>query len=230
MVYSEQRCRLSDVPFAGRVVSWKGNYGWIEALEPIDHPQLDLHQGRIFCHAEDLLGKSKRRLRPGVICEFFLYQDSQGLGAEQVIARQVVRILLPIAEGKRIFSEDGANVPEFEDRHNVSVRAFEWYNEDGTPGVLPFLVEFWGRPEGIVTAIRELRSASGSNLDFLVPQSRVNLLDLQKLHRMSGCSIHMSNLTAIDDPMPCYPLSCEGSDEALANLVLGLIDQICDPS
>ncbi|CAD7940760.1 unnamed protein product [Amoebophrya sp. A120] len=228
--YAEPRYQLSDVPFAGRVVAWKNNYGWIESLEPIDHPELDRHQGRVFCHADDIVGAQRKSLRVGVICEFFLYQDSQGLGASNVVARQVVRLLLPIAEGKRIFSEDGAKVPEYEDRHNVSVRAFEWYNSDGTLGVLPFLMEFWGRPEGIVSAIRELRNLTTANLDFLVPQSRLQLLDLAKLHRVSGCVIQMSNLTAIDDPMPCYPLTCQGTDEGLGKAVLALIDQICDQS
>eukprot|EP00392_Amoebophrya_sp_AT5.2_P013614 g13743.t1 len=259
MTYTENRYRLSELSFAGRVISWKHNYGWIESLEPIEHPELDRHQGRIFVHADDLVGQ-KKSLRAGVICEFYLYQDAQGLGAERVVARQVVRLLLPICEGKRIFSDDGAKVPEYEDRHNVSVRAFEWHNEDGSLGVLPFLVEFWGRPEGIVSAIRELRTSTSANLDFLVPQSRVGMLDLAKLHRLSamerpamvsvvvlkrgphcpltiaglsitGCVIQMSNLTAIDDPMPCYPLTCQGSDlESLGKAVYALIDQICDQS
>lgn len=224
---------MSKETFAGRVVEWRGTYGWIESLEPIDHPEVGRHQGRIFVHNEDLVVPKDRPrvLRKGVICEFDLYQDAQGLGAANVITRQVVRLLLPVNEGKRLFSENGARVPDFEDTHNVSLRAFEWYNVDGSPGQLPFLVEVWGRPQSIVAAVTELKnSISYYNLDFLVPQSRVWLLDLAKLHKLSGCDFQISNLTAIDDPMPCYPLSCNGTDEQMAKAVLALIEQICDPS
>jgi len=43
-----------------------------------------------------------------------------------------------------------------------------------------------------------------------------------------GFDVTLSNLTAIDDPMPCYPLSMRGSDEAVGNATSVLIAQICD--
>lgn len=52
--------------------------------------------GRIFVHADDLVGQ-KKSLRAGVICEFYLYQDAQGLGAERVVARQVL-----VSDGRSI--------------------------------------------------------------------------------------------------------------------------------
>lgn len=103
------------------------------------------------------------------------------------------------------------------------------YNKDDSKGTLPLLLEIWGRPHRIVTAIRALRNLLFCDLEFLIPQSRVNFLDLQRLHEVSGCEFKMSTLTAIDDPMPCYPLSCtKGDDKQVGHAVLELIEQICD--
>ena len=217
---------MSKESFAGRVTIWKGTYGWIEPLEPIEHSDISRHNGKIFVHMEDL-AYGKKILRVGVICEFHLYSDGEGLGAENVISRQVVRILLPTSDGKRIFSENGEGVPAFEDRHNVSLRGFEWYNSDGTLGVLPFLIEFWGRPDALILAIKEVHE-SVPILDFLIPQSRLWLLDLEKMRQTSSADLQLSQLTAIDDPMPCFPLKMLGTGEQVGLAVGSLIDQICD--
>lgn len=78
----------------------------------------------------------------------------------QVLSRQVVRILMPTAEAKVMFDEQGQGVPAFEDRNNVSLRVYEWYNNDGSTGTLPFLIECWGRPECIISAVKEFKNRS----------------------------------------------------------------------
>ena len=40
--------------------------------------------------------------------------------------RSVVRSLLPLSEGQRLFGDDGNRIAEFEDRHGITLRAFEW--------------------------------------------------------------------------------------------------------
>jgi len=155
--------RLSREVFSGRVTQWKNTYGWIEPLEPIDHPEIKRHQGKIFVHSDDI-SNGKKQLRVGCICEFFLYLDDQGLGADEVLSRQVVRILMPTAEAKQMFESNGAGVPAFEDRHNVSLRVYEWYNNDGSAGTLPFLIECWGRPESIISAVKEFKNRSNAAL------------------------------------------------------------------
>merc|ERR1711879_568935 len=72
---------------AGQVLEWKGKYGWIQAIEHIVHPKTRMHQGRIYVSSIDLLGTRARsgRLVPGSFCEFFLFEDASGLGAEECI-------------------------------------------------------------------------------------------------------------------------------------------------
>jgi len=257
--------RLSRELFAGRVTQWKNTYGWIEPLEPIEHPDIKRHQGKIFVHSDDI-SNGRKQLRVGCICEFYLYQDEQGLGADEVLSRQVVRILMPTAEAKIMFDEQGQGVPAFEDRNNVSLRVYEWYNNDGSTGTLPFLIECWGRPECIISAVKEFKNRSSKvkvegedgekkegeeaskdgekkdgeaessekpedkkqSIDFLVPQSRLWLLDLDKMRQVSEVELDLKKYTAIDDPMPCYPLCMKGTDDEVGRAVSVLIEQICD--
>lgn len=64
----------------GEFLVMLGHYGWIMALQDIDHPEADRHGGRIYLRATDL--------RPGCTPKqgdevtFFLYADENGLGAE----------------------------------------------------------------------------------------------------------------------------------------------------
>lgn len=64
----------------GEFLVMLGHYGWIMALQDIDHPEADRHGGRIYLKATDL--------RPGCTPKqgdevtFFLYADDNGLGAE----------------------------------------------------------------------------------------------------------------------------------------------------
>lgn len=55
-------------------------FGWIEPLQAIEHQNAHLHNGRIYLDAEDM--RPGVALRPGDLVVFFLYADSQGLGAE----------------------------------------------------------------------------------------------------------------------------------------------------
>ncbi|CAE8733180.1 unnamed protein product [Polarella glacialis] len=74
------RKRISHQQYVGQVVEWKGNYGWIQPAEPIRHPKAGLRQGRVFISRTDL-GNS-RELMPGMMVQFQVFEDEQGLGAE----------------------------------------------------------------------------------------------------------------------------------------------------
>jgi len=62
----------------GEVLVMLGHYGWIAALEEIDHPDVGKNGGRIYVSWKDTRGT----LLAGDIVAFFLYADGQGLGAE----------------------------------------------------------------------------------------------------------------------------------------------------
>mmetsp|Transcript_28381 Transcript_28381/g.90323 ORF Transcript_28381/g.90323 Transcript_28381/m.90323 type:complete len:456 (-) Transcript_28381:370-1737(-) len=71
------RARVSDVPVAGLVTSWKGSYGWIEPLELVKHP---LFNGKIFLHINDVASGEAPEI--GAQVAFLVYSDPDGLGAE----------------------------------------------------------------------------------------------------------------------------------------------------
>jgi len=71
------RTRISDDPVRGSIKMWKGAFGWITPNEPIAHP---LFKGEIYLGARDV--ENPETLVPGVEVQFYVYADSQGLGAE----------------------------------------------------------------------------------------------------------------------------------------------------
>jgi hypothetical protein len=78
------RQRVTDEKITGVVVDWKGKYGWIMPAAPVQHPKAFKHQGKIFISITDLDGH-RRYLNPGMMCEFYVFEDEAGLGAEQCI-------------------------------------------------------------------------------------------------------------------------------------------------
>jgi len=61
-----------------------GHYGWIMALQDIDHSEADRHGGRIYLRASDL--RPGYTPKQGDEVTFFLYADENGLGAEDCFA------------------------------------------------------------------------------------------------------------------------------------------------
>lgn len=75
------RTRISTEPLKGQVLEWKTKFGWIKPESPIDHPLFDKHRGKIYINVIDLLNRYS--LDPGDTCEFQLFSDASGLGAEE---------------------------------------------------------------------------------------------------------------------------------------------------
>jgi hypothetical protein len=78
------RQRVTPSKIMGQVIEWKGKYGWIMPTTPVQHPKAFKHQGKIFISVTDLDGRC-RQLAPGSLCEFFVFEDDAGLGAEECI-------------------------------------------------------------------------------------------------------------------------------------------------
>merc|ERR1712066_140116 len=74
--------RISEAPFAGTVTAWKGKYGWIECVEPIEHPKAKNHGGGLFFSQDDIKGADTIQVGAGVT--FHIYEDDSGLGADEV--------------------------------------------------------------------------------------------------------------------------------------------------
>jgi len=75
------RRRIAPTQMEGRVLEWKGKYGWIRPEPGVQHPKAGKHRGKIFVSMIDLVGAA--RLEPGGLCRFFLFEDEAGLGAEE---------------------------------------------------------------------------------------------------------------------------------------------------
>jgi len=72
--------RVSNCKVMGQVKTWKGGFGWIVPAEPVKHP---LFRGQIYVKGSDV--KGTQSLEPGTMVSFYIYADSQGLGAEDCI-------------------------------------------------------------------------------------------------------------------------------------------------
>merc|ERR1712232_1366408 len=77
------RKRVDEEKRRGRVLEWKGKYGWIQPEETVDHPRAGKHQGRIFVSVVDVMGAD--RLSSGDRVEYILFEDDAGLGAEECV-------------------------------------------------------------------------------------------------------------------------------------------------
>jgi hypothetical protein len=64
----------------GTVLTMLSHYGWVWPFEPIDHPLMRKHSGRIYVQKCDILGGNMPSA--GDIVSFYLYADNVGLGAE----------------------------------------------------------------------------------------------------------------------------------------------------
>jgi cold shock CspA family protein len=77
------RTRISAEKFQGTVSAWKGKYGWIKPVEEIEHEKAKAHKGGVFVSMDDLEGVTE--LTEGATVEFHIWEDSSGLGAEEVV-------------------------------------------------------------------------------------------------------------------------------------------------
>jgi hypothetical protein len=228
---SEGRKDLGTEKYVGRVLSWKNHYGWIEPTSEIPHPEVSRHNGRIYVSSSDLIAPAKR-FRPGCWVEFSLYSDAQGLGAKDVAQRRVMRFLCPRSEFDVVLGVSGAGIPQLETEQGVSIRSFEWMQQDGRVGGLNFLLlEIWGKPQSIADCVSAMGARTATEekfeLNALIPESRVWKIDLRLLRQMvPGATL--SKEFALTDPMPCRKLTLSGSVEEMGKTVFAIIGQVCD--
>jgi len=65
----------------GKVIEWKGKFGWITPDRPVSHPEASKNRGRIFLAQEDVELDIQG---VGSKVNFFVYADGKGLGAKNV--------------------------------------------------------------------------------------------------------------------------------------------------
>lgn len=75
------RSRITSVATTGEVLEWKGQFGWLRAHEPVEHPEASKKSGKIYVAAKDLIGV--KTLELGQLVQFHIFADGTGLGAEE---------------------------------------------------------------------------------------------------------------------------------------------------
>eukprot|EP00930_Biecheleria_cincta_P031089 TRINITY_DN2156_c0_g1_i2.p1 TRINITY_DN2156_c0_g1~~TRINITY_DN2156_c0_g1_i2.p1 ORF type:complete len:194 (+),score=42.23 TRINITY_DN2156_c0_g1_i2:81-662(+) len=78
------RARITEQPVTGEVAEWKGKYGWITPTIPVEHEMAQKNKGRLYVSMSDLTG-GLTALTAGSLCQFHVFSDASGLGAEEVI-------------------------------------------------------------------------------------------------------------------------------------------------
>mmetsp|Transcript_12071 Transcript_12071/g.22110 ORF Transcript_12071/g.22110 Transcript_12071/m.22110 type:complete len:475 (+) Transcript_12071:127-1551(+) len=78
-----ERERITTEPVTGEVLEWKGKYGWIQPTIPPEHEKAVRHGGRLYISMTDLVGCEE--LTQGSLCQFHIFVDANGLGAEECI-------------------------------------------------------------------------------------------------------------------------------------------------
>mmetsp|Transcript_43436 Transcript_43436/g.125364 ORF Transcript_43436/g.125364 Transcript_43436/m.125364 type:complete len:553 (-) Transcript_43436:97-1755(-) len=68
---------------SGTIISWKGTIGWIKPASEIDHPEAELHTGKVFLHRNDVASGANLGMLRGARVNFTVYADGTGLGAQQ---------------------------------------------------------------------------------------------------------------------------------------------------
>lgn len=77
---------VTQIALTGEVVSWNGQFGFLQAHAPIDHPNAEMRGGKIYCCQKDLAaGTVASQIEMGQVVQFQVYSDSQGLGSTEVM-------------------------------------------------------------------------------------------------------------------------------------------------
>merc|ERR1712151_1134860 len=80
-----ERERLTAEKFSGEVVEWKGKFGYIMPSEPVEHPDADKHEGKLWVSMKDIEATGLTELEAGTQVSFHIYTDASGaLGADEV--------------------------------------------------------------------------------------------------------------------------------------------------
>eukprot|EP00931_Biecheleriopsis_adriatica_P043974 TRINITY_DN25126_c0_g1_i1.p1 TRINITY_DN25126_c0_g1~~TRINITY_DN25126_c0_g1_i1.p1 ORF type:complete len:486 (-),score=127.22 TRINITY_DN25126_c0_g1_i1:25-1482(-) len=78
---SQPRKLVSTKRVQGTILDWRGKFGWVQAAQPIDHPDAERTGGKIYLAAEDV---QEELQGIGAAVTFFVYVDGNGLGAMNV--------------------------------------------------------------------------------------------------------------------------------------------------
>lgn len=224
------RERIGDKRYTGLVIEWRGYMGWIHPLVKIDHPLATKHQGRVYINTKDMAEDSDSALvmKEGRVVDFYVYQDHDGLGAEECRPRSVIRLTLPHGEANRAvkhspqwseYLTDSEYYPTYEADNNVLLRKYAW--------PMPFaLFELWGHPEDLAKAAVGLvakSDAEGVHIRLLVPED--SLTNVSELPTKPKISDHM----VVTDPVACRSLTIQSTKDEAKDCIKAFVKAMTPP-
>jgi len=119
--YKGKRERIAPQRFIGKLIQWKGPFGWIVPDKPIDHPNAQKHGGRIYL---DQIDVEEEISGVGAQVSFHVYNDGAGLGASNCIPARgkalVKTVPKPAGAASKGNHKEPEKVPDKANREVVS--------------------------------------------------------------------------------------------------------------
>jgi len=141
----------------GELLTMLGTYGWIKALQPIDHPEAGRHGGRIYVNKKDF--RSRSEPQAGDEVTFCVYADDDGIGAEDCY---IVGEAMPAPEkqecqwvnSRPYEADDDMSSDEDDDDEGffMSAHANEFIPGGWSPTMNPTAVEFQPQVQNVGAA------------------------------------------------------------------------------
>lgn len=224
------RKSIGEQRLTGLIKEWKGHMGWISPLSKVAHPLANRHWGLIYISNEDYekAGGEEAGLKEGKIVDFMVYEDSDGLGAEDIKARSVIRLTLGHAQARATLKDspqwseylsDSEYYPTFEREHGVLLRKYAW--------PLPFvLVELWGRAEALPEAALALAGKDDEKktnaLRMVLAEDDMGKID--GIPKSIRDDLKVSESNTMTRPCPCRTVTLEASREKCIEAVKAFIE------
>lgn len=216
-----ERKRVGEGRLSGLITEVKGHMAWIQPLSKILHPQAKRHWGLVYLAQKDIA--ETKNLKEGGIVDFLVYEDSDGLGAEDCKMRSVLRLTLAHREARTLLKDspqwseylsDSEHYPSFEREHGVLLRKYAW--------PLPFvLVELWGQAEAIPKAAIALGSkgAEGDDCHLRLLVSEDDLKKVDGLPEGLRSDLKVSEAAVLNRPLACRSVTVEAKRDKCAEVV-----------
>jgi len=74
------RTKVTQSRITGKVVEWKGSFGWIQPDTKVNHPEALMNRGKIYLSEKDI---EVEITEVGAHVSFLVYADGTGLGASE---------------------------------------------------------------------------------------------------------------------------------------------------
>lgn len=227
------RKRVGEGRLTGLVVEWKGHMGWIQPLSKVLHAQASWHRGLIYLNPKDVaeVDGAPGVVKEGKVVDFLVYEDEDGLGAEECRQRKVLRMTLPHKEARQMLKDspqwseyltDSEHYPTFEREHGVLLRKYAW--------PLPFvLVELWGHGEALVEAALALAVQGGEGESERLLRLLVAEDDRPRVDSLPA-GAKVSEQPVVTRPLPCYAVEAQASREECKEVVRAFLKALAAPA